>query len=145
LRRYIRRTSAELFFLPTYGPDLDVIEQAFAKLKTLLRQAAERSVEATWKRIGALLACVSLPKRTPIIFSMQDMLQRQNNHALNQSLVEWRTGFIVATANPYVVFGDAAPDAATRGRGRPPSASTTTTTISSGRGAPGTETVMVSI
>jgi transposase len=33
------------------------IEQVFAKLKTLLRKAAERSVEATWKRIGALLQC----------------------------------------------------------------------------------------
>ena len=36
-------------------PDLNPIEQVFAKLKTLLRKAAERTVEATWKRIGALL------------------------------------------------------------------------------------------
>ncbi len=39
--------------------DLNPIEQVFAKLKTLLRKAAERSVEATWKRIGALLYCFS--------------------------------------------------------------------------------------
>ena len=38
-----------------YSPDLNPIEQVFAKLKTLLRNAAERSVEATWKRIGQLL------------------------------------------------------------------------------------------
>jgi transposase len=47
---------AKLFFLPPYRPDLNPIEQVFAKLKILLRKAAERTVEATWKRIGALLA-----------------------------------------------------------------------------------------
>jgi transposase len=38
-----------------FGPDLNPIEQVFVKLKTLLRKAEERSVEATWKRIGSLL------------------------------------------------------------------------------------------
>ena len=57
VRRAIRAAGAKLFFLPPYSPDLNPIEQAFAKLKTLLRKAAERSLEATWKRIGALLAC----------------------------------------------------------------------------------------
>jgi len=56
VRRAIRAVGAKLFFLPPYSPDLNPIEQAFAKLKTLLRKAAERTVEATWKRIGALLA-----------------------------------------------------------------------------------------
>jgi len=46
---------AKLFFLPPYSPDLNPIEQVFAKLKTLLRKADERTIEATWKRIGALL------------------------------------------------------------------------------------------
>jgi transposase len=55
VRRTIRATGAKLFFLPPYSPDLNPIEQAFAKLKTLLRKAAERTVEATWKRIGTLL------------------------------------------------------------------------------------------
>ena len=54
-RRAIRAVGAKLFFLPPYSPDLNPIEQVFAKLKTLLRKAAERTVEATWKRIGALL------------------------------------------------------------------------------------------
>lgn len=40
---------------PPYSPDLNPIEQAFAKLRTLLRNAAEPTVEATWQRIGALL------------------------------------------------------------------------------------------
>jgi len=55
VRRAIRNAGARLFFLPPYSPDLNPIEQVFAKLKTLLRKAAERTVEATWKRIGDLL------------------------------------------------------------------------------------------
>jgi transposase len=55
VRRAIREAGAHLIFLPPYSPDLNPIEQVFAKLKTLLRKAAERSVEATWRRIGTLL------------------------------------------------------------------------------------------
>jgi transposase len=55
VRRAIRSTGAKLFFLPAYSPDLNPIEQVFAKLKVLLRKAAERTVEATWRRIGQLL------------------------------------------------------------------------------------------
>jgi transposase len=55
VRRAIRAAGAKLFFLPPYSPDLNPIEQVFAKLKTLLRKAAERTVEATWRRIGVLL------------------------------------------------------------------------------------------
>ena len=55
VRQAIRAAKAKLFFLPPYSPDLNPIEQVFAKLKTLLRKAAERTVEATWRRIGALL------------------------------------------------------------------------------------------
>jgi transposase len=55
VRRAIRQAGAHLIFLPPYSPDLNPIEQVFAKLKTLLRKAAERSVEDTWRRIGQLL------------------------------------------------------------------------------------------
>ena len=55
VRRAIRTAGAKLLFLPPYSPDLNPIEQVFAKLKTLLRKAGERSVEATWQRIGSLL------------------------------------------------------------------------------------------
>ncbi len=55
IRQAIRRVGARLLFLPPYSPDLNPIEQMFAKLKHLLRKAAERTVEATWKRIGLLL------------------------------------------------------------------------------------------
>jgi transposase len=57
VRAAIRAAGARLFFLPPYSPDLNPIEHVFAKLKHLLRKAAERTVEATWKRIGALLDC----------------------------------------------------------------------------------------
>jgi transposase len=55
IRNAIRAVGAKLFFLPAYSPDLNPIEQVFAKLKTLLRKADERTVEATWQRIGSLL------------------------------------------------------------------------------------------
>ena len=55
VRHAIRATGAKLFFLPPYSPDLNPIEQMFAKLKTLLCKLAARSVEATWRRIGELL------------------------------------------------------------------------------------------
>ena len=48
-----------MVYLPPYSPDLNPIEQAFAKLKTLLRKADERSTDAVWKRIGSLLDQVS--------------------------------------------------------------------------------------
>lgn len=55
IRQAIRAARAKLFFLPPYSPDLNPIEQVFSKLKTLLRKAGERTVEATWRRIGSLL------------------------------------------------------------------------------------------
>jgi transposase len=57
VRRAIRAAGAKLLFLPPYSPDLNPIEQVFSKLKTLLRKAEERTVEATWRRIGSLLDC----------------------------------------------------------------------------------------
>ncbi len=55
VRAAIRQAGAKLWFLPPYSPDLNPIEQVFAKLKTLLRKAAERTAQATWKRVGSLL------------------------------------------------------------------------------------------
>jgi transposase len=55
VRRAIRDAGAHLLFLPPYSPDLNPIEMAFAKLKTLLRKADERSIAAVWHRIGSLL------------------------------------------------------------------------------------------
>ena len=55
VRRALREVGAKLLFLPAYSPDLNPIEQVFAKLKSLLRKADERTVEDTWKRLGQLL------------------------------------------------------------------------------------------
>mgnify|MGYP003337775797 FL=1 len=55
VRNAIRAAGARLLYLPPYNPDLNPIEQVFAKLKLLLRKAAERTVEATWQRIAHLL------------------------------------------------------------------------------------------
>ncbi len=55
VREAIRATGASLLYLPPYSPDLNPIEQAFAKLKAMLRKAAARTREALWTTIGRLL------------------------------------------------------------------------------------------
>lgn len=55
VRELIRSTGAKLFFLPKYSPDLNPIEQVFAKLKHLLRKANARSVETICVAIGQIL------------------------------------------------------------------------------------------
>ena len=55
IRQAIEARDAKLRYLPPYSPDLNPIEQAFAKLKALLRKAAERTVDGLWNAIGKLL------------------------------------------------------------------------------------------
>lgn len=55
IRQAIRAAGAKLFYLPAYSPDLNPIEQVIAKLKHLLRKAAQRTKEAVWRRIGSIL------------------------------------------------------------------------------------------
>ncbi len=55
VRQAIRQTGAKLIFLPKYSPDLNPIEQVFAKLKALLRKAAARTVDTVCAAIGQLL------------------------------------------------------------------------------------------
>jgi len=55
VRSAIRGAGAKLFFLPKYSPDLNPIEQVFAKLKHLLRNAAARTLEALTAAVGELL------------------------------------------------------------------------------------------
>ena len=56
VREAIEAAGANLVFLPPYSPDLNPIEQAFAKLKALLRARAARSVNALWNALGEFLA-----------------------------------------------------------------------------------------
>jgi len=55
VRQAIEAAGARLLYLPPYSPDFNPIEQLFAKLKALLRTAAERSLEGLWSRIAKLL------------------------------------------------------------------------------------------
>jgi transposase len=59
VREAIEAAGARLVYLPPYSPDLNPIEQLFAKLKALLRKAAERSIDALWATIGKLLDAFS--------------------------------------------------------------------------------------
>jgi transposase len=59
VRDAIAARSATLLYLPPYSPDLNPIEQLFAKLKTLLRTAATRTVDDLWHAIGQALAAFS--------------------------------------------------------------------------------------
>ena len=61
VRAAIETAGATLLYLPPYSPDFNPIENAFSKLKALLRKAAERTVDGLWARIGALL-----PTFTPL-------------------------------------------------------------------------------
>ena len=55
----IAAAGAKLLHLPPYSPDFNPIENAFAKLKALLRKAAERTVESLWAAIGRLVDLIT--------------------------------------------------------------------------------------
>lgn len=55
VRKAIEGAGCELLYLPPYSPDLNPIENAFSKLKRLLRTAAERTMDKLWRTIGKLL------------------------------------------------------------------------------------------
>ena len=59
----IEAAGAGLRYLPPYSPDFNPIENAFAKLKALLRKAAERTVGALWDRTGTLLNAFTAGER----------------------------------------------------------------------------------
>lgn len=57
-RQKIRAAGARLRYLPSYSPDLNPIEQAFAKIKHWMRKAQKRPIEETWRHIGHLLETI---------------------------------------------------------------------------------------
>ena len=59
VRAAIEAAGATLLYLPPYSPDFNPIENAFSKLKAMLRKAAERTVDGLWNRIGDLLPSFS--------------------------------------------------------------------------------------
>jgi transposase len=56
VRKAVKAAGARLVFLPKYSPDLNPIEQVFAKFKTLLRKAAARTYKAISDACGKILA-----------------------------------------------------------------------------------------
>jgi transposase len=59
VEKVIKTARARLLYLPKFSPDLNPIEQAFSKLKALLRKAAERTIPGLCRRIGKLIAAFS--------------------------------------------------------------------------------------
>jgi transposase len=55
VKEIVEAPGASIQYLPAYSPDLNPIEQVFAKLKILLRKAMARSYETLWRTIGKLL------------------------------------------------------------------------------------------
>jgi transposase len=56
IRKMIEAAGATLLYLPPYSPDFNPIENAFAKLKALLRKLAARTVDSLWNAIATLLS-----------------------------------------------------------------------------------------
>lgn len=59
VRQAIKQAGARLWFLPPYSPDLNPIEQTFAKIKHWMRMAQKRSKEDAWRHIGKLIDTVT--------------------------------------------------------------------------------------
>ena len=59
IRELIEQRGCELLYLPAYSPDYNPIEEAFAKIKDLLRRAAARSKEALIEAMGAALSAIT--------------------------------------------------------------------------------------
>jgi transposase len=59
VRELIEAAGAELRHLPPYSPDFNPIENAFSKLKTLLRKEAARTIDTLWAAIGRLVDLIT--------------------------------------------------------------------------------------
>ena len=55
VRQIIKEAGARLWFLPPYSPDLNPIEQTFAKIKHWMRMAQKRTIDDAWRHIGSLV------------------------------------------------------------------------------------------
>ena len=67
VRELIDERGCELLYLPSYSPDLNPIEEAFAKVKGLLREAEVRTYEAVVETIGRALSAVTAPGRSRLL------------------------------------------------------------------------------
>ena len=80
VRQLIRAAGARLWYLPPYSPDLNPIEQAFAKIKHWMRMAQKRTIEDTWRQVGHLVKTIEA-----------DECQNYLANAGYASIKRWRT------------------------------------------------------
>jgi transposase len=59
VREAVEAIGARVLYLPAYSPDLNPIEMVFAKIKSILRKMAVRTVEALWEALGSITGCVT--------------------------------------------------------------------------------------
>jgi transposase len=62
IRQMIQAAGARLWYLPPYSPDLNPIEQAFAKIKHWMRTAQKRTIDQVWRHIGHLTTTIESPE-----------------------------------------------------------------------------------
>ena len=98
VREAIEARGAELRYLPPYSPDLNPIEQAFAKLKALLRKAAERTVDGLWNAIGKLLDL--FPPAECANYLANSGYPRSPNRRATRARRHWRSVTPAATPPP---------------------------------------------
>jgi transposase len=60
VRELIEERGADLLFLPSYLPDLDLIEEAFSKIKNIIRKAQARTCEALVEAIALAISALTL-------------------------------------------------------------------------------------
>lgn len=59
IREAIEAAGATLLYLPPYSPDFNPIENAFSKIKAMLRKASERTIDGLWNAIGQIIDTIS--------------------------------------------------------------------------------------
>ena len=89
VRAAIEAAGASLLYLPPYSPDFNPIENAFAKLKAMLRKAAARTVEGLWNTIGRILDAFS-PAECANYFTAPGFLDTRLHYAARRRLVSRR-------------------------------------------------------
>ena len=86
VRALIEAAGATLLYLPPYSPDFNPIENAFAKLKALLRKAAERTIDGLWAAIGRLIDIERFPQIKAPLEKLSGQLNNETMAALNAAV-----------------------------------------------------------
>ena len=77
VRGALETAGARLLYLPPYSPDFNPIENAFSKLKALLRKAAERSVDGLWDAIARITTLITPSDSAKASSKRQDTIQNE--------------------------------------------------------------------